>query len=78
MGLFEKLGQHPGNSRQITPQEAMQQLRGNPSETLRQAGLTIPAGMNDPQQIINHLLHSGQVSNPRLQMAQRMMGMMRR
>lgn len=75
MGLFESLGQQ---ARQITPQEAMQQLRSDPARTLQQAGLTIPAGMTDPQQIINHLMQSGQISSPRLQMAQRMMGMMRR
>lgn len=73
MSLFESLGQ-----RQITPQDAMQQLRANPEQMLKQAGLTIPAGMNDPQQIVNHLMQSGQVSSPRLQMAQRMMGMLRR
>ena len=48
------------------PQQMLQQLRANPVAYLRQAGMDVPDGMNDPQQIINHLLQSGQVSNQRL------------
>ena len=54
-------------------QNAISQLRANPAEILRQRGLNIPAGMNDPQQIIGHLLQSGQVSNGRLAQVQQMM-----
>lgn len=71
MSLFESLNQQPQQ-----PQNSMQmvsQLRANPAAILRQRGLNIPDGMNDPQQIINYLLQSGQVSNNRLQMAQKMM-----
>ena len=53
----------------------LQQLKSNPASTLKQAGLGIPVDMNNPGQIINYLLSSGQVNNARLQMAQRMMGM---
>lgn len=78
MSLFDSLGGHPKQQAQqrMTPQEAMQQLRSDPVGTLKQAGYNVPAGMNDAHQIVNHLLQSGQVSNPRLQMAQRMMGML--
>jgi len=38
-----------------------QQLRQNPVQLLSQK-YNIPANMNDPQQIIQHLLNSGQVS----------------
>ena len=72
MSLFDSLNQKPN------PQQMLQQLRSNPAAMLKQAGLNIPDGMNDPNQIVNHLLQSGQVSNQRLQMAQRMMGMLRR
>lgn len=68
MSLFESLNQQPQN-----PMQMMSQLRSNPAAILRQKGLNIPDGMNDPQQIINYLLQSGQVSNTRLQMAQKMM-----
>ena len=67
MSLFENLGQ-----------PTVDQLKNDPSGILQRAGLNVPAGMNDPRQIINHLLQSGQITNPRLQMAQKMMGMIRR
>ena len=80
MSLFDSLGNQPKQQTQqrMTPQQAMQQLRADPAGTLKAAGYNVPAGMSDPQQIVNHLLQSGQVSNPRLQMAQRMMGMLGR
>lgn len=65
MSLFENLAQNP--------MQLMNQLRANPAALLRQRGLNVPDGMNDPQAIINHLLQTGQISNSRLQMAQMMM-----
>jgi hypothetical protein len=56
----------------------LSQLRQNPASVLKQAGLNIPAGMNNPQQIINHLLQSGQVPQSRYQQAMQMMSKMRR
>lgn len=74
MSIFETLGkkQVPQNGNSI--QQAMQYLRANPVEVLKRSGLNIPQGMNDPQQIVQHLLQSGQITNPRLQMIQRMAG----
>lgn len=69
MSIFESLNQ---------TQPTVDQLKKDPSSVLHRAGLNVPAGMNDPQQIINYLLQSGQINNPRLQMAQKMMGMIRR
>ena len=74
MSLFDSLNT-PNTA--PNPQRALEELRSNPRDVLARSGMNIPAGMNDPQQIVNHLLQSGQVSNPRLQMAQRMMGMFR-
>ena len=74
MSLFDTLGRK--SAPQVpNPQQILQQLRSNPASTLKQAGLNIPDNMNNPGQIINYLLQSGQVSNPRLQMAQRMASM---
>lgn len=42
-----------------------QQLRQNPVQVLSQK-YNIPANMNDPQQIIQHLLNSGQVSQAQI------------
>ena len=68
MSLFDSLGQ------QMNPMQLVQQLRTNPAAMLKQRGLNIPDGMNDPQQIIQHLVQSGQVPNARLQQAMQMMG----
>lgn len=69
MSLFNQLGNQPN---------MMNQLRANPAAMLKQRGLNIPDGMTDPQQIINHLIQTGQINNSRLQMAQQMMAQMRR
>lgn len=66
MNLFNRLDQNP--------QQMLQQLRADPAGILKQRGLNIPQGMNDPRQILNHLMQTGQVSNPRLQQAMQFMG----
>lgn len=70
MGMFDQLGK--GQQVQQNPMQMLSQLRSNPAGMLRQAGYNVPDGMNSPQQIINHLLNSGQVNNSRLNMAQQM------
>ena len=85
MSLFDSLGQRAPNAQsnaraldntranaRLLPQQAMQQLKSNPAAMLRQAGLNVPNGMNDPQQIINHLTQSGQLPQNRLTMAMQM------
>lgn len=69
MGLFDKLG-----GQQQNPQQILQQLQQDPAGTLKQKGLTIPQGMTNPQQIVNHLISSGQIPNARLQQVLQMMG----
>lgn len=81
MGLFDRLG---GNGRSaqpqghpVTPQEMrteMGRIQQNPASYLKQRGFSIPAGMSDPKQITQHLLQTGQVGNPRLQMVMKMLG----
>lgn len=73
MSLFDSLGGSKA-PQQITPQQAMQQLRANPAAVLKQAGMNIPAGMNDPRQIVNHLVQSGQLPQNRLTQIMQMMG----
>ena len=51
-----------GNMPQMNPMQMLQQLRQNPVQVLRQAGLNVPDNLNDPNQIIQHLMNSGQVS----------------
>ena len=74
MSLFNSLNNPQVSHQQVT----LQSLKTNPEQALKQAGYNIPGGMNDAQQIINYLLQSGQVTNPRLQMAQQMLSRFRR
>ena len=76
MSLFDQLGQQP--ARNMNPMQVLSQLRSDPIGVLKQMGMTIPAGMNDPRQILNHLLQSGQVGNGRYQAAMQMLQSMGR
>ena len=50
-------------------QEALRQLQSNPAEFFKQAGMNVPTELlNDPQAMVMHLINSGKVSNPILQM----------
>ena len=60
------------------PMQMIQQLQQNPAGMLQRAGLSIPAGMTDPQQMIQHLMQSGQVPQQRYQQIMQMMGMFSR
>lgn len=75
MSLFKPNGNGQQTQRpQMTAQQAMSQLQADPAGTLKQAGLNIPAGMNNPQQIVQHLLQSGQVPQSRFAQAMQMIG----
>lgn len=75
MSFFNQLGQ---GQQGFNPMQKLQELRQNPVSVLQQAGYNIPQGMNNPQQIIGHLLQSGQLTNNRLAMLQQMASQMRR
>lgn len=70
--ILQSLGKGKPN-----PMELMGQFRQNPIGALKQVGYDIPDGMNNPQQIVQHLMQSGQLPNERLQKAQQMLGMFR-
>ena len=48
------------------------QLKQNPLALLQRAGFNIPANFNNPQQIIQHLTQTGQISQQQLNQAQQM------
>lgn len=73
MSLFQQLGQ--GQQPRQDPRQAVNEIKADPSGFLSRAGFSVPAGMTDSGQIIQHLIQSGQVSNPRLR---QVMGMVRR
>lgn len=79
MSLFDSLGAGPKQQGQVPntkAQQAMAQLQSDPSGVLGQIGLNIPAGMSNPQQIVQHLMQSGQVPQSRFAQAMQMMGQM--
>ena len=58
----------------MNPQQMLAQIKSNPAGVLKQRGLSIPDGMTNPQQIIQHLVSSGQVPQSRYMRAMQMMG----
>ena len=59
MSLFDRIN---GN------QMNMQQLRQDPSGMAQKAGYNIPENLaNNPQAMVQHLIQTGQISNPMLQ-----------
>ena len=60
------------------PMAMLSQLKANPVQFLMQRRFNIPADMNDPQKILNHLLQSGQVSQQQLNAAYQQMGQFRK
>ena len=67
-----------GNMPRMNPMQMLQQLRQNPAQMLRQAGLNVPDNLNDPNQIIQHLMNSGQVSQQRYEQARQMAAQFKR
>lgn len=77
MSLFNSLGnggQQQRQSPQMTAQQALAQLRENPAGVLGQIGFNVPAGMNDAQQIVQHLMQTCQLPQNRFAQAWQMMG----
>lgn len=68
MSIFDRL--------QGQPQINMQQIQNDPVGMAKQAGYDIPQNLaGNPQAMVQHLIQSGQVSNP---MLQKIMPMMQR
>ena len=78
MSLFDSLGSQQKSQPFQNPAQALQKLRTNPAETLKAAGINIPNGMTNPQQIIQLLIQSGQVPQSRLTQVMQMMQGLRR
>lgn len=66
--LFNALGGNSmGNMMQM-----LTQLRQNPVGLLQKAGFNIPANINGPQAILQHLTQTGQINQNQLNQAQQM------
>lgn len=57
--------------------QMLQMLQANPAQILRRMGLSIPDGVTGPQQIVEYLARTGQVSQDRLNQAQQMAAQLR-
>ena len=75
MSFFNQLSKQPRQN--VIPMQMMSQFRQDPIGALTKAGYNIPQGLNNTQQIIQHLLQTGQINNNKLAMLQRMAGGMR-
>lgn len=58
--------------------QALQALKANPAQYFQQMGINIPAGMNDPQVILQQLTASGRFSQEQINQAYQMAAQMRR
>lgn len=67
-----------GNVPRMNPMQMLQQLQQNPAQMLRQAGLNVPDNLSSPNDIIQHLMSSGQVSQDAYNRARQMAARFRR
>ena len=74
MSLFDSLNKNSGQPAGINPMKKLRELKKNPISALSEAGYNIPAGMNDPMQIAQYLVTSGQVSQKRYSQVMQMIG----
>ena len=67
-----------GNMPRMNPMQMLQQLRQNPMQMLRQAGYNVPDNLTSPNDIIQHLMNSGQVSQNAYNRARQMAAQFRK
>lgn len=62
----------------MNPMQMIQQLKANPIQFLQRAGFNVPNNLNDPNQIIQHLMNSGQISQQRYEQARQLAAQFKR
>lgn len=62
----------------MNPMQMIQQLKANPIQFLQRAGFNVPNNLNDSNQIIQHLMNSGQISQQRYEQARQMAAQFKR
>lgn len=62
----------------MNPMQMIQQLQANPIQFLQRAGFNVPSNLNSPNDIIQHLMNSGQVSQDAYNRARQMAAQFRR
>ena len=62
-----------GNTpQQMNPMQMLQQLKNNPMEFIKKAGFNVPENISNPNDIIQHLMNTGQISQQRYDQAVKM------
>ena len=51
--------------KQMSPMQMLQQLKSNPIQALKNAGFNVPDSLNNPNDIIQHLMNTGQITQQR-------------
>jgi len=74
MSFFDNLGTQRPQQTAPDMRNEIGSIKANPGSYLKAKGYNIPSGMNDPKQITQYLLQSGQVGGGRLQQVMRMLG----
>ena len=62
----------------MNPMQMIQQLQANPIQFLQRAGFNVPSNLNSPNDIIQHLMNSGQVSQDAYNKARQMAAMFKK
>lgn len=60
--LYQKMNQN-------NPLNMVHEIKNNPAQFLATRGVNIPNGMNNPNDILNHLMSTGKVSQGRYNQA---------
>lgn len=74
MSIFENLGKQPGTT---SVDQAMNELRAHPADTIRRAGFHVPDNISgNPQAAVMHLIQTGQIKSPMMQRIQPMLNLL--
>lgn len=62
----------------MNPMQMIQQLKANPIQFLQRAGFNVPANINSPNDIIQHLMNSKQITQQQYERARQIAAQFKR
>lgn len=62
----------------MNPMQMIQQLKANPIQFLQRAGFNVPSNLNSPNDIIQHLMNSKQITQQQYERARQMAAQFKR
>lgn len=62
----------------MNPMQMIQQLKANPIQFLQRAGYNVPSNLNSPNDIIQHLMNSKQITQQQYERARQMAAQFKR